>query len=131
MATNKYEATFTIDEIGETTGDKFPGVFKVKTRLSFRDALERDKIRRALLGEQPEGASVRAANISEIFSELAVRIVDAPSWWTNSSNGMDLSDDNVIRAVADATMKAAAEAASALKKGADEAKRGLSKPDQE
>jgi len=127
MSDSKYSATITIDVVGDTTGDKFPGVFKVKTRLSFRDALERDKIRRSLLGDNPEGASIRAANIADIFSELSVRIIDAPSWWVNADNGLALEDDNVIREIAEQTAKAAAEALDAIAKKGDVAKKELAK----
>jgi hypothetical protein len=121
----KYESSFTVNVTGETTGEVFPGVFKVKTRLSFRDALERDKIRRALLGSDPDGASIRANSIADVFSELAVRIVDAPSWWANSANGMDLSDDNVVAEVYKQAMEAAKASVAEVTTKADAAKKDL------
>jgi len=121
----KYEASFSVNVTGETTGEVFPGVFKVKTRLSHRDALNRDQIRRSLLGPNPAGASPRAESIADIFSELGVRIVDAPSWWVNSDGGMELSDDAVVAEVYKQAMAAAQVANDELKAKGEAAKKDL------
>ncbi len=99
MADNKYLESFSIDVVGEITGTKWAGVFKCKTRLSHRDALKRDQVRRGLLGPNPEAASVRAIDVADILSEASVRLVDFPSWWGASGDGLDLEDDNVLSAV--------------------------------
>lgn len=125
MSSDKYMATVTVDVIGETTHEKFPGVFKVRTRLSFRDALRRDEIRRSLLGPNPDGASPRATSIADICSELTVRIVESPSWWGNSDGGLELSDDNVLREVFESTMRAVSDAANDLQKKGEAAKKAL------
>jgi hypothetical protein len=125
LAITKYESSFTISSTGDVSGDTYKGVFKVKTRLSHRDQLNRDRIRRDLLGSNPEGVGARAASIAEIFSQLAVRIVDAPSWWTNTDNGMDLSDDNVVAEVYEASIKAEADEVERVRKKGEEAKEAL------
>lgn len=106
MTIKKFEETFHVSVVGETSGENYPGKFTVRTRLSFKDALTRDSVRRNLLGATPETASVRANSVADVFSELAVRIVDAPSWWTNSDGGLELCDDNVVAAVYKAAMEA-------------------------
>jgi len=70
--------TFTVDVVGEISEKQFTGKFTVKKRLSFRDQLARDNIRRSFLGPTPGPAYARAVDLSEMFSETSVRIVDAP-----------------------------------------------------
>src|SRR3954464_14974506 len=100
----KYEKEVPIDVVGERTGDTFKGKFKFRTRLSHRDRMNIDILRRQYLGAQPEGAvaSPRATQQAMIFSELDIRCIEAPSWWTTASNGQDLYDDDVVGAVFDA-----------------------------
>lgn len=122
---NKYEVSFTISVQGENPEDLFTGVFKVKTRLSHRDSLTRDQVRRSLLGPNPDGASPRAESTADVFSELAVRIVDAPSWWVGADNGMALMDDAPVSEVYKRTMESVAEALEATKKKGETAKTDL------
>lgn len=122
---NKYEKTFVVRVTGENTGELFQGTFTVKTRLSHRDHLNRDNLRRQLLGERPEHASERAITSSEIFSQCSVRIVEAPSWWTGSDNGLGMSDDNVPIEVYTEAVKAEADAIEEVKKAAEKAKTEL------
>lgn len=117
--------SFSINVVGDTTQEQWVGLFKVKTRLSHRDHLNRDRIRREMLGPNPQGVSPRADSIAEIFSQLSVRIVDAPSWWKDQGGGMDLADDNVVAKVYDEAMKAEADLAKSLKEKADLAKKAL------
>lgn len=91
--------TFAVDVKGNITGETFVGKFTVKKRLSFREQLARDNIRRELLGPAAGDPSIGASSSSIVFSELRVRVVEAPSWWTNRDNGLDLIDDNVVGAV--------------------------------
>lgn len=119
------DVQFTVSVIGETTGEKWYGQFKTKTRLSHRDQFRRDQIRRDLLGPNPEGASPRAENAAEVFSEIALHLVEAPSWWKNADNGLSLEDDNVVAEVFNEIMKAKAEAQAALAKKAEDAKKAL------
>lgn len=121
------EASFTISVIGEVTGEKWLGIFKVKVRLSHRDYIAKDKIRREFLGPHPEGASERAVTSAEILSQLAVRIIEAPAWWAASNNGLDLNDDAVILEIYNAAIKAETDTAEALKKKAAEAEAELKK----
>jgi hypothetical protein len=92
-------AIFSIDVVGEVSQEQFKGSFTTKLRLSHADTFRKDEIRRKLLGPNPEGASPRAQNSADIFSELAVHILDAPSWWTSANNGIDLADDAPVAAV--------------------------------
>ncbi len=124
---NKYEKDVPIDVKGEVTGDTFKGKFKFRTRLSHRDRATQDILRREYLGPQPVGAiaSARAAQQALIFSELDVRIIEAPSWWTTASNGQDLFDDDVVATIYDAAIGAEKEAKEALLADAEAKKTDL------
>lgn len=120
MAVAKYESPFTVETTGDTTGEKWKGLFKVKTRLSHRDQLNRDRVRREMIGNNPDAASERARATADVFSQLSIRLIDAPSWWVNADNGLDLADENVVIEVFQAALKAEQdETAKALKKGSD------------
>jgi hypothetical protein len=125
MSLSNEPITFTISVDGEITGEKYRGEFKAKPRLTHREQLQRDRIRRELIGPDPSNAEVRALKQAEILSELAVRIVKAPSWWTESSGGLDLEDDAVLAEVYKQAMKAEEELLKALKEKADAAKADL------
>lgn len=121
-------ATFSVSMDGDKTGTKWHGEFTVKTLLSHRDELRRDQLRRELLGGvNPEFASIRSLNQADVFSDLAVRIIKSPSWWAESSGGLDLSDDNVVATVYSKTMDAEKEVLNRLKKDGDEASEELRK----
>ena len=91
--------SFSVNVVGDTTGEQFTGDFQAKSFLSFRDVLQVDKYRRDLLGDKPEQASVRAVNQAEIFAQLWVRLAVTPAWWKDHANGLDLADDNLIEDV--------------------------------
>jgi hypothetical protein len=121
------EGYFDLNLVGDVTGEKWLGKFKCKLRLSHRDTLAKDNLRRQLLGGSPELATERASSLAFIASELSVRLVDAPAWWKAADNGLDLADDNVMaevysncvrleRELFDKTHKKAEDASDELKK---------------
>lgn len=117
--------TFMVDTVGENTGEAYKGTFKVRVRMSHRDSLREDEVRRGLLGANPDAASDRAKSIAYIFAVLSVRIIDCPSWWANSDNGLALEDDNVVKEVFDQTVEASAKALEELKNKAEEARKQI------
>ena len=121
------EGYFDINLVGDVTGEKWLGKFKCKLRLSHRDTLSKDNLRRQLLGENPALATERASSLAFIASELSVRLTDAPPWWRGSDNGLELEDDNIMaeiyancvrleKELYDKTHKKAEEASDELKK---------------
>ena len=116
---------FTISVEGEQTGETFRGKFVAKLRLTHREQLIQDRQRRTLLGDKPEHASIRCLNQAEIFSELATRIVDAPSWWKDSDGGLELVDDDVVGAVYSELSKKIREDEEQRQKKLEEAKKDL------
>lgn len=87
---------FVVKIVGESTGVEVSGKFTAKKRLSFNDQLRRDQYRRQMLGAGDGEPSARAASMAQIFSETLVRLITAPSWWTDADEGRELSDENVV-----------------------------------
>jgi hypothetical protein len=121
------DQAFTISVVGEVSGETFRGEFRAFKFLTHRQQLLLDQKRRELLGANAEFSSARARNQAEIFSQLFVRLSEAPKWWIESGNGMDLVDDNIMVEVFNAVMKVEEEAVNVVKKKADEAKEALKK----
>lgn len=118
--------TFTISVIGDTTNEKWHGTFKARVRMSHRDSMLRDRLRRQMLGnDSPALATPRAQSQAQIFSFLDVTLVEAPAWWKDNGNGQDLYDDNVVAAVFDEVEKGMEEAREKLKKQAEESMAAL------
>lgn len=116
---------FDIDVVGEGSGTTFLGKFRVKTRLSFREQLRIDQIRRELIGPDPAGnVGDDAAAYAVALSELAVRLVEVPGWWKESKNGLDLEDENVLfdvwKKVREIVKEEAAKRSGAAKSAEDE-----------
>ena len=91
------------------------------------DRLKIDTIRRELLGPNPAGQEVNddANAISIMLSTLRVRVLKAPSWWTESAHGAELADENILAEVYTAAMKAEAELTKATIKAGEDAKKTL------
>ena len=127
MADEANSIAFSIKITGDSTGEIWTGDFRAKKRLSHRDNLKKDAVRRELLGAQPGTPTDRALSTAMILSELSVRLLKAPKWWTEKGEGMDLEDDNIIGTVFDEAMKVEREAQEALKKKAADAQAELRK----
>jgi hypothetical protein len=125
MSTTTNTEQFTIDVVGDTSGKTFKGLFKTKVRLSHRDQLRMDEVRRDLLGKNPEAAGVRAQNQADVFSLIAVHIIEAPQWWGANGAGLDLEDDNVIAEVYGKIVDVKTEAQKKLKDAAEAASKDL------
>jgi len=97
--------TFTVDVKGADTQEQYKGLFKVKTKLSMRETLREDEVRRGLLGTKPEAASEYAQTVAAALAYLAVRVEDAPGWWKDANGGVDLQDENVLVVVHNACAK--------------------------
>jgi hypothetical protein len=91
---------FHLHAIGDVTGETWTGDFVFKTRLSMMDRLKLDNYFRFYIGESnPQYASQRVIEIAEVLSQLRVRILKAPDWWTAKSNGQDLEDMTPLKAL--------------------------------
>lgn len=99
-------ATFTISSVGEVTGKPYSGSFKVKTITTQRDLFRIDEIRRQILGSNPNGAAPAIYQDAIIMAQLNIKIIEAPSWWTDSEYGQDLEDSNIIGEIYSLLVKA-------------------------
>lgn len=126
MGVNIKAESYTVKATGELTGEEYFGVFKFRPILPHSLQLEKDRIRRELLGDTSRSpATKRAENQSEVFSELVVHIVDAPKFWTESQGGLNLYDDNVVKAVHDGLNKVQNDFVVELKKKKEQAEKDL------
>lgn len=126
MATPKLEGVvFEVSIIGETTSKQFFGKFRCKEKLSLRDQLNIDKIRRELIGPNPLGADGDTAAIAAMVAELSVRLTEAPTFWTETKNGLDLEDLNVLLEVFQKAMEVQKAYMDEVKKDGEEAKASL------
>jgi len=123
---NQYQKTVQIAEVGDNTQEEFVGTFVFRTMLSHRDNLNEDRIRRELLvGPTGSASGEEALNTAAIFAALTVRIINAPTWWTERNNGMDLYDNNVVAKVYAEARKAEADQLAELKAKAEAARAKL------
>jgi hypothetical protein len=118
--------TFVVNLIGDQTGETHTGKFVAKKRLSFNDQMRRDNFRRQFLGAAPGEPSPRAASMATIFSELLVRLIEAPSWWVESDEGRDLEDENVAVDVYEKALKIEVAGREEVAKRAEEARGEMS-----
>jgi hypothetical protein len=86
----------TLNVTGQDTGHLYSGSFSIETVINRRAHFTADEKRRQLIGSNPLGASPSIMGESYMLAQLFVRIVEAPKWWTDSDNGLDLLDANVI-----------------------------------
>ena len=118
---------FSIDIEGEISGKTWKGMFATKIRLSHRDQLKQDELRRDLLGAKPEHASPRAQNAAEVFSFVLAHLTESPQWWSMNGNGLDLEDDNVVGEIYGKIVEIKLKAQEKLKADAEGAKADLAK----
>lgn len=127
MANDANDAPFTLHVVGEVTGKTWSGEFRAKKRLSHRDHLRKDQVRRELTGGAPGAVDERAYSTAHVLSNLAVRLTKWPEWWDSCGQGLDLEDDKVLRILHDKALEIEAEAAEAKKKAAEEAQAEMRK----
>lgn len=129
MADEANTAQFSISEDGETSGTRWVGKFRAKKKLSLRDQLNRDKVKRELLGTMGGIPDPRPESIAIIVAELSVRLVEAPDWWRELGNGLDMEDGNVVTKIWDEALKVQEDYDAERRKRAEEA-RGVLKEKQ-
>jgi hypothetical protein len=100
--------TFSINSVGEKTGQSYIGSFKVQCIMSPMDIIEADRLYRQLLGENIAWASQQAQNFALALTQLKYRIVQAPAFWENDTTigGSHIKDYNVIIEIFDQALLA-------------------------
>jgi hypothetical protein len=128
MAIN--DRPFSIRVSGDVTGETWTGDFRAKIALTRRDIINKDRIRRELLG--PTGEPDEHSRLLAIaYSELKVRITDAPKWFWESDFAMDLEDETPMAAAYKEAMRLQNEALTAKVKEAEKASADLKKEAEE
>lgn len=117
-------AEFTVS-INCSDGEVLRGKFKVKLRLSHKDRLQMDEIRRNLLGIKSSEASPEANGLASALAKIQVHLIDAPSWWKDGGNGLEFEDDEVVLEVLEGLTKVEGEYLAEIKKSAGEAREEL------
>ena len=117
--------SFTINVKGTTTQQDYNGVFKVRLLLSHRQKLQKDEARRGLLGAQPDQASMDAMKTAVIFSTVWAHLLEAPGWWKDANNGIDLLDDEPVGEVYDKIVALQEEAFGTVEKEGEKAKEAI------
>ncbi len=117
--------SFVIDIVGQTTERRYEGVFEVKTRLTTREKLREDELRRTILGGNPQYADPDTADTARALAYLNVRLVKSPSFWSELNSGLESEDDNLLVAVNNAAVEAVTAELEKAKKKAEDAKTSL------
>lgn len=96
----KNERTFTIDMVGDTTGQKYEGEFTAVCVLNMlkRRQLELEKTR---LKADTLNPTAGLEALAQVLSHVRVRITNGPEWWKQSDGGLSIMDENVIVALYD------------------------------
>lgn len=119
--------SFSIAEVGESTGEKFNWAFTAKRRLSIRDLINKDAQRRFIIGDRPESAATETLMRAEMLAYLSVSIVESPKEWRESQNGLDLFDDNILIKLYETIQEEQSKADLEVAKAGEEAKEKLRK----
>lgn len=110
-----------------TDGETLRGKFKVKVRLSFRERLRMDELRRSLLGDKSTEASAEANGVASALAKIQIHLLEGPSWWKDNGNGLEFEDPNVVLMVLEGLDKVEEEHMAKLKKEGAEARENLAK----
>jgi hypothetical protein len=90
---SKYR-TFYFD-VESHSGEQFKGEFTIACKLSIRERhlMELEKTRILGGNSTPTNALM---GIATMMATLHAHITKSPTWWTESSHGMDLEDENIV-----------------------------------
>lgn len=117
--------TFTLDIVGEQSGQKYFGTFECLRRLTHSKQIARDRIMRDILGPGAQDASPRAKNQAMIIAQLQVCLVKSPDWFKECRYGLDLVDDNVIGELSDRVDDVQVKAVKEVQEKGEEARKNL------
>jgi len=122
------EASFEINVVGTTTGERYIGKFKTKLRLSNRDLLRMDALRRELLQSSVGEPSPATANIADLLASIGIHLLEEPQWFTQAARGLDLTDQEPLFAILDEIVRVKNAAHEEAQKQVELAKQALVKP---
>ena len=108
------------DYTSKATKKRYEGKFSVNLYLTKREVLRADEFRRIALGADSANAAPAFQTDAYVAGQLYVMVQDGPSWWKESSSGLDLpNEDNVALALYEEILKAKEEISKTDAKTAD------------
>ncbi|WNM70150.1 hypothetical protein [Myxococcus phage Mx1] len=105
MTLTAYQKQFSIHVVGEATGKTYTGDFVVQVVLGSRHHFLTDQLYRKYLGGDPTHADSDVKFRAKVLSEINGAIVQAPLFWREEGDGVDLLDDNVLSEVYSGLLK--------------------------
>jgi len=99
--------TVVLDSVGEKSGSRFYGSFRVKAVLSHGDQLLAARTASELLKGLERDINNELVMRGETIAQLQPRVVDAPDWWWASHGGRNLVDAEPLYALLGLCSKAA------------------------
>ncbi len=120
---------FQSKEAGNVTGQTYEGSFEVRKVLTPQQKAMADVERRAFLGNPSAGEEIdtEVAELGFAISQLKMRIVKAPKWYTESNNLKNFLDSNVLIELVNAVIQVELDFKANLRDKAQKAKELLSK----
>ncbi len=119
--------SFAVSERGSNTGAMFNWNFTSKRRLSIRDRISKDSIRRQLIGDRPQDAEANTVMRAEMLAHCQVSLIETPQAWKDAANGLDLYDDNILLKLYETIVEDQNKAIEESEQAGDEAKEKLRK----
>lgn len=124
MSKREDEFVVNIPQLGE---EPLRGKFRVKLKLSYREILGMDALRRQLLGPGGNEADGMATVIASGIAKIRTHALETPSWWKDAEEGLGFDDINVVLTVLQELNKVEQAALDELKKAAEGATQDLKK----
>lgn len=91
----KNEKSFQLTHTGEITGKKYEGTFTVKCMLNLADK-RRLEIERSAISADLGNPTNNLSAIATVVSHLRVRVLNAPDWFKQSIQTLDILDEDVF-----------------------------------
>lgn len=116
------EFTVTIPVEGD---EPLRGKFKINVKLSYREILAMDALRRQLLGPLSGEADGMATLIASAVAKIRTHAIETPGWWKDAGQGMDFDDLGVVLTILEEIQKIEKSHLEDLQKAAEKAAEAL------
>jgi hypothetical protein len=91
----KNEKTFSIDIVGDTSGQQFAGQFSAKCVLNLAEKRSKELEKTRLLADSANPSNGLSA-LAEVLAQIRAKLTQWPDWWANLGHGADMLDENVV-----------------------------------
>lgn len=106
-------------------GESLRGKFKIKVKLSVKDRLRIDEIRRNILGSKSGEADPEADTLARALGKIQVHVIESPQFWKDHENGLAFEDLEPVLKVLEEIQKVETKYFEEKAKDAEEAKKEL------